>query len=439
MNNVNFYNVFAKMFIDFERTFEIKNETNKKINKLFNNFFHQNFKNKNEIFDEFMIRFNILIVFLKLKNNILINQFKKKIKSTFNYKMWIFENIENWKQFITKCRNVCNDLKHIDKYKIDKIVIFIIKIIRIQRFNRFKKFKSNKLQNDIKFYVVKKNFTRRTTRLSNYIIERFRKKQKCFKYFKKNYIAKNKNAFYKNEKFASKNILFIVFVAINIKWNELKKINRQNERRRFEFIFEKRISNEKLKIFETNRIEKFFKKTRKKIKQLKRSFDLHFFIVTFCFYWKNHEWLSFYCSESRYFYNIHEVKTQKVCECQDANFNKNALILLSSNYINWFFDYFSAKIVLFNIFSQHSSVSSAQYFNESIWNFRASSFSDACLEVSSTTWLFRRCDFFNDALFETFEQTFSTWWNHASMRRLQKRTNRNSMTHWLQIWRKVEL
>ena len=29
------------------------------------------------------------------------------------------------------------------------------------------------------------------------------------------------------------------------------------------------------------------------------------------------------------------MKTQKVCECQDTNFNKNALVLFSSNYINW--------------------------------------------------------------------------------------------------------
>ena len=81
-------------------------------------------------------------------------------------------------------------------------------------------------------------------------------------------------------------------------------------------------------------------------------------------YWKNHEWLSFYCFEFRFSNNIHEVKTQKMCECQSANFNKNALILFSSSYINWFLDYFFAKIVFFNIFSQHSFVFSAQYFNE---------------------------------------------------------------------------
>ena len=39
-------------------------------------------------------------------------------------------------------------------------------------------------------------------------------------------------------------------------------------------------------------------------------------------------WISLFC-------NIHEMKTQKVCKCQNINFNKNALIFFSSNYINW--------------------------------------------------------------------------------------------------------
>ena len=42
---------------------------------------------------------------------------------------------------------------------------------------------------------------------------------------------------------------------------------------------------------------------------------------------------------------------------------------------------------------------------------------------------FQRYDFFNDVLSEIFEQVFSTWYvlNHASMWKLQKRTNRNSI------------
>ena len=33
--------------------------------------------------------------------------------------------------------------------------------------------------------------------------------------------------------------------------------------------------------------------------------------------------------------NYMQMRTQKVCECQNTSLNKNALVLLSSNYINW--------------------------------------------------------------------------------------------------------
>ena len=39
-----------------------------------------------------------------------------------------------------------------------------------------------------------------------------------------------------------------------------------------------------------------------------------------------------------------QIRTQEMCECQDTNFNKNALILFSSNYINW---------ILIATFAQH--------------------------------------------------------------------------------------
>ena len=42
--------------------------------------------------------------------------------------------------------------------------------------------------------------------------------------------------------------------------------------------------------------------------------------------------------------NYMQMKAQEVCECQSTNFNKNALIFLSSNYINW---------ILIATFAQH--------------------------------------------------------------------------------------
>ena len=153
------------------------------------------------------------------------------------------------------------------------------------------------------------------------------------------------------------------------------------------------------------------------------------------------------------------MKTQKVCECQDVSFNKDALILLSSDYINWFLDYLSAKTVFFNTFSQHSSVSSAQYSNEfslklpcklfqrcrfwylelfqndEFWN----SFSDVtssairCLKFSSK--LSQRdivlIEIMHRRVVWSFRANFLNVINldrdHASMQRLQKRTNRNSI------------
>ena len=140
-----------------------------------------------------------------------------------------------------------------------------------------------------------------------------------------------------------------------------------------------------------------------------------------------------------------------MCECQNISFNKNALVLFSSNYINW---------ILIATFAQHiceNCISTFFYNNRlclllciltsSIRNFRANFFNDVIFStmrvLKSSCKFSQRCDFLSDTLFEIFEQTFSTRWilesNRASMRKLQKRTNRNSIIYWFQIWRKVEL
>ena len=150
--------------------------------------------------------------------------------------------------------------------------------------------------------------------------------------------------------------------------------------------------------------------------------------------------------------NIHAVKTQKVCECQDTNFNKNALIFFSSNYINW---------ILIATFAQHICENCISTFfhnnrlchllcilTSSIWNFRANFLNDEF-------WNFLKINFFNDAIFSTMRlfQRCVFWsfranflddvnfdeLNHTSMRKLQKRTNRNSMIYWFQIWRRIDL
>ena len=131
--------------------------------------------------------------------------------------------------------------------------------------------------------------------------------------------------------------------------------------------------------------------------------------------------------------NIHEVKAQKVCECQDTNSNKNALVFLSSNYINWTLTAALAEHICENCISTlfHSNRLCLLFciLTSSVWNFRASFFNDVDFDIWNSL---------SDAYSGASEQAFSTS-DHVSMRRLQKWTNRDSIIYWLQIWRRTEL
>ena len=76
-----------------------------------------------------------------------------------------------------------------------------------------------------------------------------------------------------------------------------------------------------------------------------------------------------------------QTKTQKMCECQNTNFNKNALVFFSSNYINW---------ILIATFAKHiceNCISTFFYNNRLCFLF---------------------CILTNSVWFEIFVQTFST-------------------------------
>ena len=65
-NSENSYKTIEKFIQNLKQTFNKKNKMLKTINELFNLDFRIKFKNKNEMFDEFLIRFNNLITFVKL-------------------------------------------------------------------------------------------------------------------------------------------------------------------------------------------------------------------------------------------------------------------------------------------------------------------------------------------------------------------------------------
>ena len=148
--------------------------------------------------------------------------------------------------------------------------------------------------------------------------------------------------------------------------------------------------------------------------------------------------------------NYMQMKAQKVCEYQDTNFNKNALVFFSSDYINWILIATSAQHICENCISTffHSNrlCHLLCILTSSIWNFRANSFSDV---TSSTMWLlelFQRCRFwlFQRCIVWSFRaNSFNMIWRRFWKVKLYidakiAETN-ESRFDVLQIWRKVEL
>ena len=225
MNNVYLYNTFDEMLKNLEQVFEERDEVFKKTSELFNNNFFMNFKNKNEIFNEFMIRFNSLTVSLRVDDNIKINEFKKKIISTMRYEMKYFKNVKIWHEFVKHCRDVYENIEKVNQYKIDKTSTFISKTTRISRFNRIKNSKFDQQQNNIEFRRSRNRTHDRAIRLSTHIVKRLRKKKKCFRCFKKNHFFKDKDASCKNQDVATEDQLSAALTAVNIEWNEVKAEN----------------------------------------------------------------------------------------------------------------------------------------------------------------------------------------------------------------------
>ena len=94
-NNDHFYLTIEKLIENLKQTFDKKNKKIKLMNEMFNFNFRINFKNKNEIFDEFLIRFNNLTILLRLNHIIKIKYFRDKLTKRMRYRMSHFKNCKN--------------------------------------------------------------------------------------------------------------------------------------------------------------------------------------------------------------------------------------------------------------------------------------------------------------------------------------------------------
>ena len=87
-NNENSYQTLKELILNLKQVFEKKNKMFKTIDELFNSNFRMNSNKKNETFDEFLIRFNNLTIFVKFQTKVKIKYFRDKLTKKMRFKMF---------------------------------------------------------------------------------------------------------------------------------------------------------------------------------------------------------------------------------------------------------------------------------------------------------------------------------------------------------------
>ena len=158
-----------------KNVFEKVDEHNKTINELFNFIFSMRIIKKNEIFDEFLTRFNFHMIELIFDDAFKIIQFKRIMIEKLNYDIKHLIKCINFKIFCDEIRKVIELNKQMNERKKDEVIRTIISRTRnidkiVARINRIiEKFK--------KFTIFVKLF-------STHIQVKFVKEEKCYKCFK---------------------------------------------------------------------------------------------------------------------------------------------------------------------------------------------------------------------------------------------------------------
>ena len=91
-NNEKLYEFLKKLIENLKQTFDKKNKVFKAINKFFSFVFRIN---KNEIFNQFLIRFNNKTTFVKFVTFVKIKYFRNKLTKKIKFKMFYFKNCTN--------------------------------------------------------------------------------------------------------------------------------------------------------------------------------------------------------------------------------------------------------------------------------------------------------------------------------------------------------
>ena len=190
-----------------KNVFEKVDKHSKTINELFNFIFLMKLNKKNEIFDEFLTRFNSHIIEFIFNDAFKIIQFKRIMIERLNYDIKYLIKCINFKILCDEVREVTKLNEQMNERKRDEIIKTIIfetrdidKVVaRIDRIiERFKK------------------FTIFIERFSTYIQAKLVKEKKCHKCFKSSHKRNDSNTFYKNESTIVKKQIITQLIVLNI-------------------------------------------------------------------------------------------------------------------------------------------------------------------------------------------------------------------------------
>ena len=220
-DNLNFYEFLEKLLNDFENVCEDFDKTNSCYNEFFDDKFYMRFKNKNETFEQYLDRFNILVAFLNLNDSLKINQLYRTISKRLNHNIDHLSKVKNFSRFVREMRAIAHKKKTLDdiersqKSKLTKTIKFKITV------SFFRIIKDKVVDTSFTTRVTKdKNTKYNLSRLSSHIVVKLRFEKRCYKCFKFEHRVNENDASCKEQKIDFKKRIIVELTQFEIKWDE---------------------------------------------------------------------------------------------------------------------------------------------------------------------------------------------------------------------------
>ena len=220
-DSLNSYEFLEELLNDFENVCEDFDKTDNCYNEFFDDKFYMRFKNKNETFEQYLDRFNILVASLNLNDSLKINQLYRTISKRLSHNIDHLSKVKNFSRFVREMKaiahkkKILDDIERSQKSKFTKIIKFKITV----SFSRI-----------VKDKVVDISFTTRVTkdrntkynlsRLFSHIVVKLRFEERCYKCFKFKHRANENDASCKEQEIDFRERIIVELAQLEVEWDE---------------------------------------------------------------------------------------------------------------------------------------------------------------------------------------------------------------------------